>query len=97
MAGFEQMPWLTAAEQQSLRRGELSTGEHLNLEKLARNQSFAKSFLFGDKKIATAVGQAKDVDFRSASAVAKGGCKDHHEGPLATVSSGGDFTAQAVL
>jgi len=66
------------------------------LEKLARNQSHAKSFLFGDKKIAAAVGLAKEVDFTSLDA--KRNSKDAIDGAQATVSSaGGDFTAQAVL
>lgn len=54
--GFGAMPWLTRADKESLKRGELSASEHVNLEKLARNQSNAKSFLFGDKKIGAAVG-----------------------------------------
>ena len=61
-SGFEFMKWLTAQEQRSLERGELNELEHLNLEKLARNQSLARNFLFGDKKLTPAVGQAREVD-----------------------------------
>lgn len=71
----------------------------MNLEKLARNQSNARNFLFGDKKVGAAVGQAKEVDATNINAAdAKRNAKDNMEATQATVSSGGgDFTAQAVL
>jgi hypothetical protein len=55
--------------------------------------------LFGEKKIATAVGQVKDINFKNTNAPdAKRGSMVTFDGTQGTVSSGGgDFTAQAVL